>query len=129
MLNIFNTFFRNSVEEWVWDTFDTTPIMSTYLLACVLTEFYPLETSYNSISGKNITVRLWANSHKLAQLDFAIDLVPKILVSLENYLDVPYSLPKLDMIAIPGYLEGKAMENWGLVIHRYLFANSLLYSV
>lgn len=122
---ITNYLFRNTVEEWVWDTFDTTPIMSTYLLACVLTEFYHLETTYSSISGQNITIRLWADAHKLSQLDFALELVPKILNSLENYLGIPYSLPKLDMIAIPGYQEGKAMENWGLVVHRLLFVCQL----
>lgn len=94
--------------------------MSTYLLACIITEFDHVDTTYQSISGRNVTVRMWAQSHKLSSLDFAIDLVPKVLPMLERYIGVPYSLPKLDFIAIPGYDDGKAMENWGLIVHRFV---------
>ncbi|XP_057367851.1 thyrotropin-releasing hormone-degrading ectoenzyme-like [Daphnia carinata] len=107
----------STVDNWVWDTFDTTPVMSTYLLACVLTEFNHVETTYHSISGKDVAVRLWTHQHRLGHLDFALNLIPKALNKLENYLGVPYSLPKLDVVALPGYEEGKAMENWGLIIH------------
>lgn len=110
--------FRTNIEDWVWDIFDTTPPMSTYLVACVLTEFDHVETRYHSITGKNVTIRLWTSHHQMSRLDFALNLAPKVMQTLENYLNTPYSLPKLDMITIPGYEDGKAMENWGLIIHR-----------
>lgn len=110
---------RATVEHWVWDTFETTPVMSTYLVACVLTEFGHVETVYHSISGKDVPIRLWTHRHRLAHLDFALNLIPKALERLEDYTGIPYSamLPKLDVVALPGYEEGKAMENWGLIIH------------
>ena len=92
--------------------------MSTYLVACVITEFEHVDTAYRSISGRNVSVRLWTQSHKLHTLDFAKDLIEKVLPKREEYLGMPYVLPKLDFIAVPGFDDGKAMENWGLVIHR-----------
>lgn len=71
-----------------------------------------------SINGQNVTIRLWTDADQLSQLKTALKIVPKILISFEEYLGVPYSLPKLDFIAIPGYDYGKAMENWGLIVHR-----------
>lgn len=92
--------------------------MSTYLLASVLTDFEYLETYFLSMNGQNVSIRLWTTPNQLDYLKFALNLVPKILNSFEDYLQVPYPLPKLDIITIPGYDNGKAMENWGLIIHR-----------
>lgn len=92
--------------------------MSPYLVAFVLSELTSLETSYESIDGRNITIRLWSDTSKMDQLNSLKILVPNIMMMLEKYLRVPYALPKLDIVAIPGYDSARAMENWGLVVQR-----------
>lgn len=111
-------FTRKKIENWVFDKFKTSPPMPTYIVAFVLTELDFIETWYRSIDGRNVTLRLWTLEHKLDQLEMAVMLVPKVLSALEEYLAMPYSLPKLDIIAIPGYEAGRAMENWGLIVHK-----------
>ncbi len=46
---------------------------------------------------------------------YSLELASKMLKFYENYLEVPYPLPKQDMIAVP--LIDSAMENWGLIIY------------
>ena len=107
-----------SVDNWRWDAFETTPLMSTYLVAVVLMEFGSVDTLHKSIDGRSVEIRLWTQRAKLDQLQFAQHLVPRVLAKIESYLKVPYTLPKLDLVAVPGFDNGKAMENWGLIIHR-----------
>jgi len=71
---------RKLLEHWIWDEFETSPPMSTYLVAIILTELSPVVTSYTSIDGRNVTIRLWAREHLANQLEFALDFVPKVLV-------------------------------------------------
>lgn len=46
---------------------------------------------------------------------FAVDLAAKGLKFFEDCFELPYPLPKLDLIGIPGFSTG-AMENWGAII-------------
>lgn len=112
-------FCRAVIEDWVWDTFEPTPNMSSYLVAFVLSQLDYLETSYKSIDGRNVTIKLWSRKSKFSDMDLAYNLVPRIMIALEEYLQIPYSLPKLDIVALPGYDSNRAMENWGLIIQRF----------
>ena len=54
---------------------------------------------------------------KSSQADLAADAGPFILRELEKYFNIPYPLPKTDMVALPDFKYG-AMENWGLITYR-----------
>lgn len=94
--------------------FETTPVMSTYLLAFVFGEL-----QYKAAKSKNgIDVRVWSTkAHRPESLDFALEVAVRGLDFFEEYFDTPYPLPKCDHVAIPDFSAG-AMENWGLITYR-----------
>lgn len=92
--------------------FATTPIMSTYLVACVVGEFDHVEGVC-----KNRPVKVFTQLAKKELGQFALDVAIKSILYYEQYFEVPYPLPKMDLIAIPDFSAG-AMENWGLVTYR-----------
>lgn len=97
----------------VTTVFDTTPIMSTYLLAFVSGELGFLEAT-----TKNGTlVRTYATPENVKFTQFALDCAVKTLEFYEDYFNIKYPLPKCDMIALPDFASG-AMENWGCITYR-----------
>ncbi|HVX23817.1 MAG TPA: M1 family metallopeptidase [Candidatus Saccharimonadales bacterium] len=94
-------------------TFETTPKMSTYLLAFVLGELKSLEAT----TKDGTLVRTFATPEQVAHTQFALDCAIKTLEFYNEYFDTPYPLPKCDFIALPDFASG-AMENWGCITFR-----------
>ncbi|RDW60627.1 hypothetical protein BP6252_12010 [Coleophoma cylindrospora] len=96
--------------------FATTPAMSTYIACFAVGELNFIETN-----AFRIPVRVYATKDKnIEHGRYALDLAARALEHFEKTFDVPFPLPKMDLIAIPGGQGG--MENWGLVT----FADYLL---
>ena len=92
--------------------FDTTPIMSTYLLYLAVGEFEYI----SSKSGKTL-IRVITTYGKKHQGKLSLEFTKQFLSYFEKYFKIKYPLPKLDMIAIPDFASG-AMENWGAITFR-----------
>lgn len=103
------------MENWVWDRYEPTVPMSTYLLAFIVSDF-DFKVSPKAKSN-DVLFRVWARKDAIDQVDYATAIGPKILEYYESYFDIKYPLPKQDMIAIPDFNSG-AMENWGLITYR-----------
>ena len=100
--------------------FEPTPKMSTYLLAFIVGEFEYIEGKSSprvEAGKKEKVIRVFTTPGKKEQARFALDVAIKCLEFYENYFDIPYPLPVLDLIAIPDFAAG-AMENWGAVTYR-----------
>lgn len=87
--------------------YDTSPKMSTYLLAVVIGEFDAIEGKTNS----GTKVRVLMPKGKQSQGAFSLDVGIRSLNFFDEYFAMPYPLPKMDMISIPDFAAG-AMENW-----------------
>lgn len=98
-------------------TFDTTPIMSTYLLAWTIGELEVIERTIKKSRGGETLVRVFAPEGKIKQGEFALDCACKVLPLYESFFGSDYFIPKCDLLAIPDFAAG-AMENWGLITYR-----------
>lgn len=100
--------------EGLVTTFETSPRMSTYLLAWVTGELQ----KKSGQTKRGVEVNVWSTpAQPIASLDFALDIATKSIDFYESYFDTDYPLPKSDHIALPDFSSG-AMENWGLITYR-----------
>jgi len=110
--------------------------MSTYLVALVLCDF----VSVAGTTNKGLPVQVFAQSAQISQATFALSTAISGVEYFERIFGINFTLPKLDMIAIPDFSAGGefdgesdftllfplllAMENWGLITYR---ESALLY--
>ncbi|XP_061077150.1 alanyl (membrane) aminopeptidase-like b [Conger conger] len=101
-------------ETWYKTEFFPTKIMSTYLLAFIVCDFVPKETS-----SLRTTVSTYARPEAIlaGHADYAQSITGDILSVYEELFGIPYPLSKLGQIALPDFAAG-AMENWGLITYR-----------
>ncbi|XP_035225504.1 aminopeptidase N-like [Stegodyphus dumicola] len=95
-------------DGWEMVTFQKTPPMSTYLLAFVVGELKPFS------DARKEGVQVWSRTDMADYGGLALSVTPDILKFFGDYLEVPYTMPKTDLVAVPSFLHA-AMENWGLI--------------
>jgi aminopeptidase N len=98
--------------------FQRTPKMSSYLLFLSIGDLERLERTVGSTK-----LAVVARKGSASKGQFALDSAEQLLGYFNEYFGVPYPLPKLDMIAVPGGGGFSAMENWGAILY---FENALL---
>ncbi len=99
--------------------FATTPRMSTYLLALAAGDMAAIHAT-----AANTQLSVWAPTGEQDQGAYALSVEKAVLPYYNAYFGVPYPLPKLDMIAVPGNFSAGAMENWGAITY---IDNALLF--
>ncbi|MFU2205626.1 M1 family metallopeptidase [Streptococcus pluranimalium] len=103
-------------ETGVW-SFETTPRMSSYLLAFGFGDLQgKTQTSKN---GTEVGI-FSTKAHPLKSLDFALDIAVRVIDFYEDYFGVAYPIPLSYHLALPDFSAG-AMENWGLVTYREIY--------
>jgi aminopeptidase N len=94
--------------------FETTPVMSTYLLAFVIGEIHGVSAK----SKHGVEVSSWATvAQPKSHLEYANKEAVELLDFFTDYFKTPFPLKKLDQVALPDFEVG-AMENWGLITFR-----------
>lgn len=103
-------------ETGVW-TFETTPRMSSYLLAFALGNLHG-KTAYTK-GGTEVGVFATC-AHNIDSVDFALDIAVRVIDFYEDYYGIKYPIAQAYHVALPDFSAG-AMENWGLITYREVY--------
>lgn len=103
-------------DGWIKTEFNTSPKMPTYLACFAVSEFGHLELFSEK---NNLPLRVYLPKHQIAagQANYSLEVLKSVFDYYETRFGIDFSLPKMDMIAIPNFGTG-AMENWGLITYR-----------
>lgn len=94
--------------------FETTPRMSTYLLAFACGEF----NEFSAVSRKGIKITSYASKAQSPELlKEPTVFAGQVLDWYAEKFQADFPLPELKQLALPDF-EAGAMENWGLVTYR-----------
>ena len=109
--NMPTTATRNVAGDLKEVRFQTTPIMSSYLLFFASGDFGRIK---KAAGDREVGIVMSRGNEAKAQL--ALDAEAQILPYYNEYFGTPYPLPKLDNVAGPGQSQFfGAMENWGAI--------------
>lgn len=103
---------KNIEGNWIRSKFEESPVMSSYLVAMLISDFVCQTTN-----SESITYGVCASPLQKHKFDYALQKAPICLQHLESKLGVKYPMRKVDLIGIPDFFYG-AMENWGLITFR-----------
>ena len=84
--------------------FEKSVPMATYLVACLVSQF-SMRTAKTVVgpvgTDTSTEIRIWAREDAIEQVAFAVEV--------EDYYQVPFPLPKLDLVGVPDLLPGRAL--------------------
>lgn len=103
---------RPYLDDQVIETFETSVKMSTYLVAYSVSDFEYKEAKTDT--KDDVIFRIYARRDAMGQVDYAADIGPKVLKFYEDYFQIKFPLPKIDMIAIPDFA-GKKFKSCKII--------------
>jgi aminopeptidase 2 len=92
-------------DGWKMTRFESSPLMSTYLVCFANGEFGYVEDSFKSpISGRTRPIRLYSAPSLVHQGRYCLEVTAKVLPVYEQVFDIEYPLPKLDTLVVKVFL-------------------------
>ena len=76
------------------------------------------------MNNVSVPINIWARQSEISRTDYALRVASESYVFFEKFYQIPYALPKMDLVSVPQFNVG-GMENWGLITFRpfYLISN------
>ncbi len=100
---------------YFWDTYESTVVMSTYLVAFTVMDFSKVTSD---LLPNGVEQATWARKDCIdaGYAEYTKVIGPELIAFYEQTFGIPYAMPKMDQIAYPS--KGGAMENYGLITYE-----------
>jgi len=105
-----------SDNEFLWTYFFTTPPMSTFQIAIVVTSYPRMRINEN--------ISLWCEkcseyNNQSLKFEFARRIIENITLHLQSEFR-EINIPKMDHVVLPNFLHDESIQTskWGLIFHR-----------
>jgi aminopeptidase N len=108
-----SSFLYFSLDGTVTTTFEPTPVMSSYLLAFVVSDFDYVSNELTK-RPEDTLHRIWVRPDSVSKAPYALENSAKVLKTLENYVGFEFALPKVDSAAIPN--KGEYFMNYFMIV-------------
>lgn len=95
--------------------FEKTPPLATHQVAFVVSEF---DATANGEMTNDNNIYAFTHSDYSEKINYIIGETPGLLSAMQNFTELNYMLPKLDLFAVPDF-KSEAMGNWGITTYRY----------
>lgn len=89
--------------QGITTSFQESPSMPTYLVAYVVSNY---KFSTNTVNPNEFAYRVYANPSKIESTQLALDTGVNVINAFQEYLQVNYTMPKMDQVAVPDFLIG-----------------------
>lgn len=92
--------------------FQETPPMPTYMVSFVISQFEFMEDS------SPVNMKFYGEGKDVGsrRVDYAFRQAKQLLIPVQNFVQMNYTLPKLDFVLYPTGMIETALENWGLIV-------------
>lgn len=105
---------------WTRHEFAQTKPLPSYLIAMAIGPFEVVDGG--TAGAKKTRLRYLTQKGRAEEANWAKEITPKLLESIEDYFGIPYPFDKLDSVSIPQTTGFGAMENVGMIT----YASSLI---
>ena len=105
---------------WTRHEFAQTKPLPSYLIALAVGPFEVVDGG--TAGAKKTKLRYLTQKGRAEEANWAKEITPKLLESIEDYFGIPYPFDKLDSVSIPQTTGFGAMENVGMIT----YASSLI---
>lgn len=119
MRYFFSQLFRPNNPKYVLDEYEESPLMSTFSVVYMVSEFQNVEKIWRDT---HVKVNIYTRNQEIINMNYVKAMGPEVFTYYEQYFNTKYPLEQLQLIVLPSsdieVIDYINSETWGAIIFR-----------